>query len=190
MKRIIAYITLLSLTVSACIVQAMDIFQATNNEDVAMVAQLLTGKGIGVNSANEYGYTPLHVAVDKVNIEIVRLLLRHPDIEVNTIDNTGNTPLHLAASHGYIEIVRLLLGHPDIAVNSTNNLGDTPLHFAAEEDHGEIVRLLLENGSDVYLTNDIDESPLNIAKPKAQKIIEDFIHQRLHGHKDGYGTNS
>jgi ankyrin repeat protein len=60
-----------------------------------------------INSVNEYGYTPLHVAVDSNNPDAVRWFIKfNADLDATLV--TGETPLQLAQKRGYEEIVRAL----------------------------------------------------------------------------------
>ena len=53
--------------------------------------------GQGLMSRNDYGWTPLHWAVQKENIQVVRLLLEH-GADVNARDKSGKTPSQLGSS--------------------------------------------------------------------------------------------
>lgn len=41
------------------------------------------------------GYTPLHLAVVKGNIEVVKFLFQIPFLNLHALDNDDNTPFHL-----------------------------------------------------------------------------------------------
>lgn len=53
------------------------IWQAARAGDVDRVRTLLSKGGIDVNQADPYGFSPLHWAAQKGNVEIVQLLLDH-----------------------------------------------------------------------------------------------------------------
>ncbi|MDF3048070.1 MAG: uncharacterized protein K0R73_1188 [Candidatus Midichloriaceae bacterium] len=79
---------------------------AINNEHILNVEWLI-GKGADVNSLDDYGATPLHLACDKGNKDIVILLLeKGADF---TIKWAKETPLCTALRKGYLDIVDELM---------------------------------------------------------------------------------
>lgn len=76
---------------------------------------------INLPSAQNNGYSPLHLATTLNRIDIMRMLLDH-GANINSIDNHGNTPLHLAMMKSH-ECAVLLLerGANFKAVNLENN---------------------------------------------------------------------
>ena len=73
-----------------------DINSHDNNVDTVMYFALNFGKLEFVRD-HKYSFTPLHIAVQTVNLEIVRLLLDR-SADVNVQDDNGDTPLHWAVS--------------------------------------------------------------------------------------------
>ncbi|KAK9750962.1 hypothetical protein RND81_02G232800 [Saponaria officinalis] len=75
------------------------------------------------------GYTLLHSAAGKGQIEVVKDLIKTYDI-IGMTDNHGNTALHIAAYKGHSSVVEtLILASPKLAT-SRNDDGDTFLHIA------------------------------------------------------------
>lgn len=66
------------------------------------------------------GYTPLHIAAKKNQMEITTTLLEY-GASTNTVTRQGITPLHLAAQEGNVDIVTLLLAR-DAPVNMGNKV--------------------------------------------------------------------
>lgn len=64
--------------------------------------------GADVNSENEFGRTPLHLAAYGCKLEAALLLLMH-GADPNKQDSKGDTPLHDAVFHDAFEIAELLL---------------------------------------------------------------------------------
>lgn len=66
------------------------------------------------------GYTPLHIAAKKNQMEITTTLLEY-GASTNTVTRQGITPLHLAAQEGNVDIVTLLLAR-DAPINMGNKV--------------------------------------------------------------------
>lgn len=82
-----------------------------------------------VNSTCDEGFTPLHYAVSKGNLELVRMLtLAGADVNMKT--NMGLSAMHLAAQADHPGLIAYLaeLGLP---LSGTDSKGGTPLHWAA-----------------------------------------------------------
>ena len=69
---------------------------------------MLIDNGANVNSESNFGYTPLHYAVNYCWIDIAKMLIDN-GANVNIRNIFGNTPLHCVAALGKIDAVRLLI---------------------------------------------------------------------------------
>uniref|UniRef100_A0A6C0I471 Uncharacterized protein n=1 Tax=viral metagenome TaxID=1070528 RepID=A0A6C0I471_9ZZZZ len=95
------------------------------------IVRILLQAGADVNSKDEeYGRTPLHLAIDyDKKGEITKLLIdsgAHLDIQ----DNDGDTPLHSASRSEFFKSAAKILIDSGAKVDIKNNNGDTPLHIA------------------------------------------------------------
>ncbi len=114
------------------------------------IVKMLLDAGADVHAAakGRFGYTPLHVAVTKENIQL--LLRAGADLEAKS--HNDETPLYAAAYAGHLEAVAALL---DAGANC-NVLSDyyhiTPLDAAIMQKHLDVVNLLLARGADIMLT--------------------------------------
>ncbi|HBB36207.1 MAG TPA: hypothetical protein DDZ80_14790 [Cyanobacteria bacterium UBA8803] len=122
------------------------------------IAQHLIEAGADPNLANEYGETPLQLAVKKGYIAMTNVLIRS-GADVNSQDENGNVPLHDCAN---VEVASLLI-KAGAEVNVCNELGETPLHLAAKHGQTEIVQFLLEGGAELNPTTRTGATPLNLA---------------------------
>lgn len=71
----------------------------------------LIQKGVNVNSRDQNGDTPLHLAVYYNNVEVVKILIRYganPRIK----NRQGFSSIDIARDKGYVEIYRLLTKPP------------------------------------------------------------------------------
>lgn len=66
------------------------------------------------------GYTPLHIAAKKNQMEIATTLLEY-GASTSAVTRQGITPLHLAAQEGNVDIVTLLLAR-DAPVGTSNKV--------------------------------------------------------------------
>ena len=183
-----------SILLMATTALADPIHDAAMNGNLAGV-QAELDKGVGVNAKNDYGETPLDMAVWYNGETEVAALLRKQggkhgvlngaaaggDIEavkdflaagtdVNTKDGWEWTPLHNAAWWGHKEIAELLLAN-GAGVNAKNNVGWTPLHMAAINGHNEIVGLLVAGGADVNSKNNNGETPPDLAAGRVADLF-------------------
>ncbi|CEO98803.1 Ankyrin repeat domain-containing protein [Plasmodiophora brassicae] len=112
---------------------SMNVLQwAARYGEVSVAEMLASAPGIDVNARNEFGATPLHLAVIGGHLGVVQLLVQARRIDVNPRDYMGMTPLHKAVRMGHEAIVRVLVADPAIDVNARDGNLQTPLHYAAE----------------------------------------------------------
>ncbi|KAH8417879.1 hypothetical protein KR222_007557 [Zaprionus bogoriensis] len=83
-----------------------------------------------LESADEDGFTPLHLAVIQGNLAMVNLLLANK-ADVNAVDNEGHSVVHWATVCGEIEALRAVLA-AGASVAKPDVNGGTPLHYAAQ----------------------------------------------------------
>ena len=82
---------------------------------------------------------------------------------VNVSRWDGATALYSATVFEQTDVIKHLL-HEGANVNiQTELLKETPLHKAARQNNDEAARILLDNGADANLTNDVNETPLDVA---------------------------
>uniref|UniRef100_A0A1I7T9S5 ANK_REP_REGION domain-containing protein n=1 Tax=Caenorhabditis tropicalis TaxID=1561998 RepID=A0A1I7T9S5_9PELO len=113
------------------------------------------------NVSNNFGETPLYVAVLQRSVEVVEYLLELGASPNNHSSRAiGDTPLHFATSRGMNTMVEVLLSKREIKVNETNDDGQTPLlcavkmHGMMDEqiqhkiDNKSIIEKLIKAGAD------------------------------------------
>ena len=110
-----------------------------------------------------WGWTPLHYACRRGNVELSKRLLSFDVRSINARGIDGVSPMHCAAKSGNIEIAKLLTKSANMpryimesnslrGLTSTRNiqpsrdfLGRHPVHWAAQEGHLGIVQLLMRD---------------------------------------------
>jgi ankyrin repeat protein len=84
-----------------------------------------------INEQNEEGWTPLHIACWKGQVDLVRELLLH-GANVNIKNNLGCIPLHYACVAGHLEIVKLLITNSDLTIR--DEYGNYPYDVASTQE--------------------------------------------------------
>ncbi|KAB8229429.1 ankyrin repeat-containing domain protein [Aspergillus alliaceus] len=114
-------------------------------EEFRPLVQTLVRAGMWVNSRDNAGLAPLHLATLLGDVGILELLLQN-DAAVNVMTDKGWTPLHLAVSEGKEDIVQLLLDN-----NADVNAGNdeiTPIYIAIDNRDALITRRLVRYGAE------------------------------------------
>ena len=117
-----------------------------------------------VNSSNDLGESPLHIAASIGNIEVAQALLAC-GARPQSIDNKGATPLHIAVLYAHHGVVLALLAG-GANVGRADDEGKTALHIAC--DFGGVLSLatidsLLAHGAPTACGENNGCTPLHVA---------------------------
>ncbi|KAL5246929.1 hypothetical protein ACHWQZ_G018962 [Mnemiopsis leidyi] len=137
-------------------------------------SQTIDAKCVLLNCKNLEGYTPLHIAIIKGNLEVVKLLIKSgANIELN--DDASNSSLYLSVIYGRVQIVKFLLKKLSLEsitrISKNSDTGWSVLHEAASRDHSTVLQLLLEAGLPAYPQNDDKNTPADLANSAGNKGI-------------------
>uniref|UniRef100_A0A1I8MW53 Uncharacterized protein n=1 Tax=Musca domestica TaxID=7370 RepID=A0A1I8MW53_MUSDO len=105
-------------------------------QSVARTGDLVAAASIAVaapellESADEDGFTPLHLAVIQGNLAMVNLLLANK-ADVNAVDKEGHSVVHWATVCGEVAALRAVLA-AGANVTTPDINGGSPLHYAAQ----------------------------------------------------------
>ncbi|KAF5606548.1 endocytosis ankyrin repeat Nuc-2 [Fusarium subglutinans] len=130
-----------------------------------------------IDELNEYGQAPIHVAIEKNNLEGLEQLIA-ANADVNRQDAAGYTPLMLAADDANDTMLRKLLENSECkkCISQGNMQGLTALHLAAKSGSSACVRLLLEAGAPASKTDDYVRTPMHnlawVSQEHQQEIHE------------------
>ena len=138
------------------------------------LADLLTEIGVDINAQTDYGNTPFMFAVRFGQFHRTNLT-KSPTMAQDFLtkgadprltDHAGNNAFHYIAMFGDASLAALALHNVDFSakslfINKKNGVGEAPLHKAI--DNLEVMRWLLENGAEVNIINDRNETPLFLA---------------------------
>ncbi|AMO35205.1 ankyrin [Lysinibacillus fusiformis] len=154
------------------------LMMATYNQDVEAV-KLLIDAGADVNIQDDMKNTPFLYAGAEGYLDILKLTIQagaNPTI----VNRYGGTALIPASEHGYIHVIEELLTTTNIDVNHVNNLGWTALMEAIVLNNGNptqqtAIQMLIDHGADVNIPDKNNMSPLQHAKQKGFKEIEEIL---------------
>lgn len=100
---------------------------------------------IGVNSVDDYKFTPLHLAARWGNSNTLKFLL-DAKADVNAKNVKGYTPIYMAIKSENVNVLKLLL-EAGAEVNVSNIDWCTPLHKAMKTNKSDIIKLLIDSGT-------------------------------------------
>ncbi|XP_054620938.1 transient receptor potential cation channel subfamily A member 1b [Dunckerocampus dactyliophorus] len=140
-----------------------------------------------LNSRDDHGNVPLHLAVDKNQAESCRALL---DLKAdpNILNKALLSPLHLAISHGHNNLVELLLSYSTVDYNQSGDLGNTPCMMACSLNNCEALTLLIKHGARLCQQNKLGHFAVHAAAfAGARKAMEVILKA---GEELGYFTDN
>eukprot|EP00124_Ichthyophonus_hoferi_P004669 Ihof_evm3s543 gene=Ihof_evmTU3s543 len=144
-----------------------------------VITYLLSLEGLPVNTADEAGWTPLHIASSTGNILAVQQLLEHK-AKVDVETTNGQTPLHYAASKNHVEVVKLLL-EKEADGNAKDVIGETPLFRAVARQNTVIVRLLIDAGAELELVDHRGNTVMHVACSEDSSDSAALIYKKCPG---------
>ncbi len=138
------------LLVLAASLHAADLrlINAVKQQDVQAVRTLV--KQSDVNATEPDGFTALHWAAQRNNLEIADLLLT-AGAKANAANRYKITPLSLAATNGSAPMIEGLL-KAGVDANSTSEEGQTALMTASLTGNVDAIKVLLSHGANVNVT--------------------------------------
>ena len=130
--------------------------EAVYDSNTKHVKDLLGQDDVDITISDELGNVPLHIAVEKDNVDIVKLLLeKGASVEART--NKRNTPLHMCTS---IPTVNVLLEH-GACLNASNDRKETLLHQCVGGGTLDLEVYAIKHGASVNAFNIDGETALH-----------------------------
>ncbi|XP_008144268.3 2-5A-dependent ribonuclease [Eptesicus fuscus] len=146
------------------------LIKAVKEDDMELVKQLLEG-GADVNfQEEEWGWSPLHNAVQMNNEDMVDLLLRYGANPCLRKRN-GTTPFIVAGIVGNVRLLKLFLSK-GADINERDLHGFTAFMEAAVYGKVEALRFLYENGAEVNLGRKTMEDQERLKKGGATALMD------------------
>lgn len=150
---------------------------ATSYNQIESVKSMLDRGVEGINKANNYGVTALHIATFNGYFRIVKLLIEKK-ADPNAKTNIGMTALHCAAFKGHTPIVKFLL-EKGAHINALNDFRRTALYYAVTIGHMKTVQVFIKNDANINIKDIYGQTPLHSAAYKSKYDIYHYL--RRHG---------
>lgn len=131
---------------------------------------LIRNRGTDLNAQTHDGTTPLILAAKVGNYSMLEELILN-ECEVAKSDANGKTALHWAAAVNNVDIIRRLLDVRETNKDAQDLAEETPLFLAAREGARGAVELLLSHNANRDIKDQMDMSPMDIARAKKHDDI-------------------
>ena len=142
---------------------------AIEDGDLATVIRLLDQENVALNTPDEDGQPPLHVAVQEGNFKIAEYLLAQ-GAAVDAVGYHGWHALHIAASLGKLDTVNLCLAY-NANIHARTSTQQTALHKAASSRSLPVLRRLVAAGAELEARNDRSMTCLHVAAHKNDEAL-------------------
>lgn len=134
--------------------------KVTRIGDVHLVLFFINQK-VNVDLANDFGETPLTIAVEANNPALINVLLASGAQFIRT-NNQWETYIHIAVKYGCMNALRTLLKH-GVLVDSRTLYDDTALSLAIKKNNYDMVTLLISHGANIKDTPNHGQTYLHLA---------------------------
>ena len=110
----------------------MDLIELVKSKNYDKARELLNDPSVDVNMQDDYGNSPLLLAVLNNDVEMISILFERKDLNVNNQNHLGYSALILASTKGCVDAVKMLLSRDDVSVNLFDNDGSASIHQKSE----------------------------------------------------------
>ncbi|KAH6943133.1 hypothetical protein HPB50_016037 [Hyalomma asiaticum] len=164
-------------------VARLSIHEAARTGDLHVIKLLLKSDPKRMETVDERGWTPIHLAAANGHAEIVRYLAVE-GADVAALDPTSYTAMHLAAMNGHNACLEVLLKMGADVDNVTAD-GFTPLHLAALNNYADCVRTLLSWGANLAVEDALGRTVQDMVEEYALDDVSALL-SGLWAHVDKY----
>ncbi|KAL3211138.1 hypothetical protein MRX96_000823 [Rhipicephalus microplus] len=164
-------------------VARLSIHEAARTGDLHVIKLLLKSDPKRMETVDERGWTPIHLAAANGHAEVVRYLAVE-GADVAALDPTSYTAMHLAAMNGHNACLEVLLKMGADVDNITAD-GFTPLHLAALNNYADCVRTLLSWGANLAVEDALGRTVQDMVEEYALDDVSALL-SGLWAHVDKY----
>ncbi|XP_042150771.1 receptor-interacting serine/threonine-protein kinase 4, partial [Ixodes scapularis] len=167
-------------------VAQLSIHEAARTGDLHVIKLLLKSDSKRMETVDERGWTPIHLAAANGQSEVVKYLALE-GADVAALDPTSYTAMHLAAMNGHNSCLEVLLKVGADVDNITAD-GFTPLHLAALNNYADCVRTLLSWGANLAIEDALGRTVQDMVEEYALDDVSTLL-SGLWTHIDKYRQN-
>ncbi|XP_022092629.1 uncharacterized protein LOC110980336 [Acanthaster planci] len=149
------------------------IHQSCKKGDLERIKKLTQHNAELINSPDERGWTPLHVASANGRLDIVKYLSSN-DASINDLTPTGYTAMHMGAMNGHVAVVKLLAAM-GMTVDCRTVDEQTPLHMAAMSGHLECTKWLVANNAPLDVIDNMGRTAYDLAEEYQHDEVMTFL---------------
>eukprot|EP00825_Cyclidium_porcatum_P019598 TRINITY_DN2230_c0_g1_i3.p1 TRINITY_DN2230_c0_g1~~TRINITY_DN2230_c0_g1_i3.p1 ORF type:complete len:744 (-),score=143.38 TRINITY_DN2230_c0_g1_i3:71-2302(-) len=120
-----------------------------------------------IDISDSNGWTPLHYACEKGEINVVKLLIQNKT-NIHKFSNKGYQPIHIAALNDQAEIIEELIKR-GANIEALDNQKCTPLILASKKGFTKSMEMLLKYKANIYAADQRDWTSLHFAAFNYQK---------------------
>ncbi|XP_072130754.1 ankyrin repeat and SOCS box protein 2 isoform X3 [Mobula birostris] len=148
------------------------LLSACENKNVEVV-KLLVKFNADVNHRCNRGWTALHEAVVRNDLDIIEALIT-AGAKIESTNAYGVSPLFVAAQSGQLEALRFLVKR-GADVNTQANDNASALYEASKNEHTDVVEFLLSQNADANKGNKDGWLPLHIAAARGNMDLIEML---------------
>ena len=137
---------------------------------------ILKSRGISLNKTDNYGNSPLHLAILSGDTLYAKSLINE-GAELNVLNGLKLSPLHLAAILNNVSTAKSLI-FKGAEIDLKGNSGYTALHIASEMNHFSLAKELLLRGAKSGIETDQKLNSRAIAKIQGNDEIGKLISKK------------
>lgn len=118
------------------------------------------------------GRFPLHLAVQRNDLNLVEMLGSSDDVTMASVDKQGRNALHFAAATGSLAVAWEILRHHQNMIHVVDKDGWSPLHWACHGGQHAMIDHLLKNKADVKHKSRAGWTPRHVAIYKDEDTVQ------------------
>ncbi|GIY75741.1 ankyrin repeat, PH and SEC7 domain containing protein secG [Caerostris darwini] len=165
-------------------ISTLNIHEAARKGDLHVVKLLCKKDCKQMETVDERGWTPIHLAAAHGHSEVVKYLAAE-GAHLAALDPSSYTALHLSAMNGHKNCVEVLLPM-GVDIDSITAEGFTPLHLAVMNNHLDCIQTLLRWGSSMDKRDALGRSVYEMVEEYNLEDVAALLrrfHKKMHNFK-------